>query len=426
MIAKGTTHNNGVKLARYITTGKDGEHAELWELRGFEADNIRDAFRDVHIMAGGTKCLQPFFHCMVRNPYAETLTREQWLRVADRIEAGLGLTDQPRAICFHIDEVSGHEHAHLAWSRIDQETLRAVPLPFFKEKLKQASRELEKELGLTRVKNERDGPVMAPDRKEFEEARRLGVDIKEVRQTIRDCFDRSDCGRSFEAALAEQGLILAQGDRRAFVVIDHEGGIHALGRRILSITGRQIRDRVADLDHDKLPTVEQARSFIREQGSREKAGQGVMREPDANTTGDERHKIEPFLKLDQRRLQGLDATKETLKVRGADRASHREALRMKSTRRRRGPAKGLKMPPATLEKLAQSVIGTAPDTAGNTLEAVAVAEQKRAGTETAREQAADASDKIDLSRCLAGGELARQQQEQDAAQRRHWETERER
>ena len=32
MIAKGTTHNNGAKLARYITTGKEGERAELWQL----------------------------------------------------------------------------------------------------------------------------------------------------------------------------------------------------------------------------------------------------------------------------------------------------------------------------------------------------------------------------------------------------------
>jgi hypothetical protein len=30
MIAKGTTHNNGAKLAAYMTNGKDGERAELW------------------------------------------------------------------------------------------------------------------------------------------------------------------------------------------------------------------------------------------------------------------------------------------------------------------------------------------------------------------------------------------------------------
>lgn len=264
MISKGNTHQNGVKLARYMLTPKEGERVELFELKGFASSDIKEAFRSVHVMAEGTKCLQPFFHCQVRNRDEEELTREQWLRVANRIESKLGLTDQPRAICFHIDQVTGHEHMHVAWSRIDAETMRAVPLPFFKERLKEVSRELEIELGLTRVKNERDGPVMAPNRNEFEEARRLGVDIQAVRNTIRDCFERSDGGRSFEAALADHGFVLAQGDRRAFVVIDHEGGIHALGKRVLGITSGQTRDRLADLDRDQLPTVEQARTFIRE------------------------------------------------------------------------------------------------------------------------------------------------------------------
>ena len=54
------------------------------------------------------------------------------------------------------------------------------------------------------------------------------MDIHEVRLTIRNCRDRSDNGRSFEAALANNGLVIAQGNRRDFVVIDHEGGLHAL------------------------------------------------------------------------------------------------------------------------------------------------------------------------------------------------------
>jgi hypothetical protein len=115
---------------------------------------------------------------------------------------------------------------------------------------------------LTRVKNERDGQVMAPKRNEFEQARRLGVDIRAVRQTIRDCFEHSNNGRSFEAALAERGFILAKGDRRDFVVIDHEGGMHALGKRILGVTAGQARDRLSDLSREQLPTVEQAREKI--------------------------------------------------------------------------------------------------------------------------------------------------------------------
>lgn len=179
------------------------------------------------------------------------------------IEDKLGLTNQPRAIAFHTDEKTGHEHMHLAWSRIDQDTMKARPLPFFKFRLKEVSRELEIELGLTRVRNEREGLIeYAPTRAEEEQARRLGLDIHQIRQTIRDCYGRSDCGRSFEAALAHERLILAQGERRDFIVLDAEGGMHALGKRILGVTAAQTRERLSDLDRQQLPTVEQARLHI--------------------------------------------------------------------------------------------------------------------------------------------------------------------
>ena len=71
--------------------------------------------------------------------------------------------------------------------------------------------------GLEPVTNRREGQIKyAPTRAEEEQARRLGLDIHEVRNKIRACCDRSDCGASFQAALEQEGLILAQGDRRAF------------------------------------------------------------------------------------------------------------------------------------------------------------------------------------------------------------------
>ena len=265
MIAKGTTHNNGAKLAQYMITGKDGERAELWQLSGFEAANIKDAFRNVQIMAEGTKCTQPFFHVQVRNREGETLTRQQWEHAANRIEDMLGLTNQPRAIAFHTNEKTGHEHMHIAWSRIDENTLTAKPLPFFKDRLKKISRELELHFGLEPVTSERRGTIKyAPTRAQEEQARRLGLDVHEIRNGIRECWDRSDSGRSFEVALADKGLRLAQGERRDFIVIDREGGMHALGKRILGVSAAQIRERMSDLSRDHLPTVEQARESIRD------------------------------------------------------------------------------------------------------------------------------------------------------------------
>lgn len=262
MIAKGTQHNNGAKLAQYMITGKPGEHAELFELRGFAAADIKDGFRDVQIMAEGTKCEQPFFHVQVRNPTGEEMTRDQWRRVADRIESKLGLSGQPRAIAFHIEDANGHEHMHIAWSRIDENTMTAKHMPFFKDRLKEVSRELEIKFGLTQVSSEREGPIkFGPTRAEEEQARRLGFDKNEVRNFIRDCYDHSDCGVSFQVALEEQGFMLAQGDQRGFVVIDHAGGIHSVSKRILDVSAATIRDHLSDLVRDELPTVENARAL---------------------------------------------------------------------------------------------------------------------------------------------------------------------
>jgi MobA/VirD2-like, nuclease domain len=259
MIAKGNTHNSGARLAAYVLKTKPGERVEMGEVRGFASNDIREAFRSVDAMAVGTQCEKPLFHAQVRCPDGEHLSREQWQHVANRIESKLGLAGQARAITFHINEQTGDAHMHVGWSRIEEETMTAKNLAFFKFRLKEVSRELETELGLTPVTNHRERPDMAPTHDEDEQARRLGVDIHTVRGNIRECWERSDNGHSFAAALAGEGLTLAKGERRDFIVIDQEGGIHALGKRILGSTAGEVRARCADLDRESLPTVEQAR-----------------------------------------------------------------------------------------------------------------------------------------------------------------------
>ena len=61
------------------------------------------------------------------------------------IEQKLGLEDQPRAIVFH--EKDGRRHCHAVWSRIDAQEMKAINLPFFKNRLMEISRELYLEHG---------------------------------------------------------------------------------------------------------------------------------------------------------------------------------------------------------------------------------------------------------------------------------------
>jgi hypothetical protein len=265
MIAKGNLHAHGVKLAAYLTTGFADETAELFELRGFVADNIRDAFIDVQIQAQGTRATKPFFHAYVRAPEGEALSDELWQTFADRLEKRLGFADQPRALAFHC-AADGERHLHIAWSRIDLETLTALDPGLYKNKMKELCREFEAEFGLTPVANERGADVKtrAADRAEFEQSRRLNTDLKAIRNTIFACWQAADSGQAFAAALAEQGLMLANGDRRAFVIIDEAGGDHALSKRITGATAAVTRARLADLDPAGLPSVAEAKAMQRE------------------------------------------------------------------------------------------------------------------------------------------------------------------
>jgi hypothetical protein len=130
MIAKGNLHGHGAKLAAYLTTEKDDERAELAELRGFETPeqtrtDLHEAFGEAELDAEATHCEKPFFHCYVRLPESERLSREQWFKCAGRLEKALGFTDQPRAVVFH-HQADGDAHMHIVWSRIDLENECAI------------------------------------------------------------------------------------------------------------------------------------------------------------------------------------------------------------------------------------------------------------------------------------------------------------
>jgi hypothetical protein len=266
MIAKGNLHGDGAKLAAYLITGMDGEIAELAETRGLEGfgnDPVAAFAALQQVAEAQTNSTMPFFHTQTRNAAGEHLTREQWLQVADREEKRLGFTGQPRIVSFHHDPQTGETHMHAGWFRVDLETMRAIDPGMFKNHLKQLSRTLEKDFALREVSNFRkpENRTRATSREEFEQSRRLGTGLEGIRNIILDCFEKSDSGRAFSAALDAHGLTLANGDRRdCFVVVDRAGGYHALSKKITGQTLAATRERLADIDRQQLPGVDEAKT----------------------------------------------------------------------------------------------------------------------------------------------------------------------
>ena len=264
MIIKSTVRGNGAKLADYLLQDKKNDRADLLDLRGWTADTLKNALvLSEEIALGKTQCAKPFYHASFRLPSGETLTPEQWQHCADTLEQRLGLDGHHRALVLHT--YKGEQHLHVVWDRIDEHTLKAVNLSFEHLRCKKTARELEKALGLQRVSNEKREPekeLAAPTMAEEQQARRKGQNLHESRTAIRKAWAQSANGTQFADALSERGLVLAQGERRDYVAIDEQGSVYSIGKRTTGATAREVRAKLADLDHEHVPTVAQARADL--------------------------------------------------------------------------------------------------------------------------------------------------------------------
>ena len=210
------------------------------------------------------------------------------MEALDRMEKRLGFAGQPRAVSFHIDQATGEKHLHVAWFRVDLETMRAIDPGMYKNHLKELSRRLEKEFALREVSNTRQphDRARAAGRNELEESRRLGTDVREIRTAILDSFEQSDGGKAFKAALEGGGFVLANGDRRdCFVVIDPAGGQHALNKKLTGLTLAETRARLGDLDRSQLPNVDRAKEMQAERQAAREAQEREKHGPEAGGQG---------------------------------------------------------------------------------------------------------------------------------------------
>ncbi len=108
----------------------------------------------------------------------------------------------------------------MVWSRIDAESMTAKPLPFFKLKLREVSKQLYLEHGWQMPKGLIDSRARDPKNftlEEWQQAKRAGLKAGEVMGLIQECWAASDGLSAFQQALAERGLYLAKGDRRGHV-----------------------------------------------------------------------------------------------------------------------------------------------------------------------------------------------------------------
>ncbi len=259
MIIKGFTITAGARHATHLLKTDENEHVLVQEMRGFVSDDLHGAFAESQAIARGTKCQQHLFSCAFSPPESAPLSSDQFLHAIDKTEQALGLDGQPRAIVFH--EKDGRRHAHCVWSRIDAETMTAIPLPHWKTKLGNTSRALHEKFGIEMPRGlvdrkERDAQNFS--HAESQIAKRNGEDPRWLRQTVQECWGASDNRKGFEVALSEKSLQLVQGDRRGFVVLDFNGSVHSLPR----LLGLKTKDVKARLGGEPARSLEDAKKQL--------------------------------------------------------------------------------------------------------------------------------------------------------------------
>ena len=246
MILKGSQRSGGQNLATHLMRMDDNEHVRIHEVRGFASENLHGAFKEAEAISRGTKCSQYLFSLSLNPPEGESVSESEFEAAVERIEASLGFQDQPRAVVFH--EKEGRRHAHCVWSRIDADTMTARPLPFFKRKLMEISRELYLEHGWKMPRGLANAAERDPRNftlAEWQQAKRQGIDPRWLKSTIQSCWAGSDNMQSFHASLNANGFALAKGDRRSHVVVDHSGEVYALPR-MLGLKTKEVRARLGD------------------------------------------------------------------------------------------------------------------------------------------------------------------------------------
>lgn len=259
MILKASQRGGGQDLAGHLMK-TENEHVLVHDLRGFASEDLRGAFKEAEAISRGTKCRQYLFSLSLSPPERESVAPDVFEKAIERIEERLGLSGQPRALVFH--EKEGRRHAHCVWSRIDAETMTAKQLSFFKTKLKEISRELYLENGWALPR----GLANVAERNqtnftlaEWQQAKRQGIDPRWVKQSLQECWNHSDSRAAFVRALEERGYLLAKGDKRGFVVLDHSGEVYSLPRA-LSLKAKDVRARLGD--PESLPNVADTHKII--------------------------------------------------------------------------------------------------------------------------------------------------------------------
>lgn len=287
MIINGNSRSNAKFFTKHLLNAAQNERVEVKEIRGFVADNVPDAFKEIEIIGSATRAKNSFYHSNINPDEGETLTPEQWEQTIDTLEQKLGLEGQPRFVIAH--EKNDREHVHVVWSRIDPDSMTAIPMENNYLVHTETARELERMFG-----HEPTPVPPHPERDRFKDwetfrAQESGIDPKTMKAEITALYRASDSGAAFQSGLEHSGYTLCRGNKQGVLcIVDSTGDSHALLRRIDGLKAAELRAFMADLDPQALPNVAEAIQLVKAEEENSGGGSSAAR-----LLPDEQRRAEP-------------------------------------------------------------------------------------------------------------------------------------
>ncbi len=305
MIIKASQRGFARKLGHHLLNVEDNEHVEVHSTSGFVSSDVLGALDEAEAIAKGTRCRQYLFSISLSPPKGERADIETYETALSMIEEKMGLEGQPRIVLFH--EKNGRRHGHAVYSRITPE-MKAINLPFYKNRMAAISKQIYLAYGWDLPPGHQDRKLTNPlnySLAEWQQARRLDLDPKQIKATLRECWQSGKTKAQVKQALERKGFYLARGDRRGFVAVDWRGEVFSLSRS----TGQKRKVLEERLGPPKeLPSVDETREMIDQQlCERMLSLIGQLREQNEQQLFSQRAKVRRLQDRHQRQREALKA-----------------------------------------------------------------------------------------------------------------------
>ncbi|MFD2257703.1 relaxase/mobilization nuclease domain-containing protein [Luteolibacter algae] len=217
---------------------------KAWRVMAYtakEQDRLKEASGQSR---AGRKLEKPVFAYSLAWHPEQKPNKAHMLETARESLQMMGLSEHECVIVAHRDEPQ--KHVHVIVNRVHPITGLAGDVRNSKRKFSDFAREYER----------KNGKIYCERREKNAKKREKGEKTRYGDPVIVEAWHSSRDGKEFVAALEREGYALAQGRKRP-VVVDVHGKAHNPTRQLEGVKAKEFREKLGDLDLEKLPSVDE-------------------------------------------------------------------------------------------------------------------------------------------------------------------------